>query len=154
MLSTFSETIDIERLLISGDFNYDYVRDINNASRIARTSLNWLGYLEQHFHNCLTLNDMDSVPTYQRTLSTIDFIFAGHALRHLLSDANVGFIPPSWSDHAILEVTLKLGKSKMGPGLWRGNPCYANNRAFQTQLEEKINATMDTLDLDMTPQDQ
>ncbi|GAN07262.1 hypothetical protein MAM1_0154c06757 [Mucor ambiguus] len=97
---------------------------------------------------------MDSVPTYQRTLSTIDFIFAGHALRHLLSDANVGFIPPSWSDHAILEVTLKLGKSKMGPGLWRGNPCYANNRAYQKQLEEKINATMDTLDLDMTPQDQ
>ncbi|CEP07325.1 hypothetical protein [Parasitella parasitica] len=154
MFSTLSETIDLERLLISGDFNYDYVRDINNASRIAKTSLNWLGYLEQHFHNCLTLNDMDSVPTYQHALSTIDFIFAGHALRHLLSEANVGFISPSWSDHAVLEVTLKLGKSKLGPGLWRGNPCYAKNPAFRQQLEEKIHAALNTMDGDRTPQDQ
>ncbi|KAK4511165.1 uncharacterized protein ATC70_012378 [Mucor velutinosus] len=72
LLSTLSETIELERLLISGDFNYDYVRDITNATRIVKTSLNWLSYLDQHFHNCLILNDMDSVPTYQRALSTID----------------------------------------------------------------------------------
>ncbi|KAK4518210.1 2-oxoisovalerate dehydrogenase subunit alpha, mitochondrial [Mucor velutinosus] len=154
LLSTLSETIDLERLLISGDFNYDYARDINNASRISRTSLNWLGYLDQHFHNCMTLNDMDTVPTYQHAFSTIDYVYAGHALRHLLSDANVGFIPLSWSDHAILEITLKLGKSKLGPGLWRGNPCYANNPTFRKQLEETINATMDTMEVNMTPQDQ
>ncbi|KAK4515183.1 Glycerophosphocholine phosphodiesterase [Mucor velutinosus] len=154
LLSTLSETIDLERLLISGDFNYDYARDINNASRISRTSLNWLGYLDQHFHNCMILNDMDTVPTYQHAFSTIDYVYAGHALRHLLSDANVGFIPLSWSDHAILEITLKLGKSKLGPGLWRGNPCYANNPTFRKQLEETINATMDTMEVNMTPQDQ
>ncbi|KAK4517425.1 uncharacterized protein ATC70_000760 [Mucor velutinosus] len=154
LLSTLSETIELERLLISGDFNYDYVRDITNATRIVKTSLNWLSYLDQHFHNYLILNDMNSVPTYQHALSTLDFIYAGHALRHLLSDANVGFIPPSWSDHAILEVTLKLGKSKLGPELWRGNPCYANNPAFRKQLEEKINTAMDTMDVDMTPQEQ
>ncbi|KAK4521701.1 uncharacterized protein ATC70_004235 [Mucor velutinosus] len=153
LLSTLSETIDLERLLLSGDFNYDYVRDITNATRIVKTSLNWLGYLEQHFHNCLILNDMDSVPIYQHASSTIDFIFAGQALRHLLSDANVGFLSLSWSDHAILEVTLKLGKSKLGPELWRGNPCYANNLTFQKQLAEKINATMDIIAVDMTPQD-
>lgn len=112
MLSSLSQTIDKERLIISWDFNYDYMRNITNATRIVRTSVNWLGYLKQHFHNCLILNDMDSIPTYHRALSTIDFIFAGHALRHLLNDANVGFISSSWLDDAILEVTLKLGQSR------------------------------------------
>ncbi|CAO3653340.1 unnamed protein product, partial [Mucor fragilis] len=88
MLSSLSQTIDKERLIISWDFNYDYMRNITNATRIVRTSVNWLGYLKQHFHNCLILNDMDSIPTYHRALSTIDFIFAGLALRHLLNDAN------------------------------------------------------------------
>lgn len=154
MLSALSETIDLERLLISGDFNYDYVQDITNATRIVETSMNWLGYLDQHFHNCLVLHDMAAVPTYQAALSTIDFIFAGHTLRHLLTNATVGFIPASWSDHAILEVSFKLGQSKLGPGLWRGNPCYANNPTFQKQLAERINTALDNMDVDMSPQDQ
>ncbi|KAI8643222.1 hypothetical protein BD408DRAFT_320313, partial [Parasitella parasitica] len=54
--------------------------------------------------------------------STIDFIYAGYTLQHLLSDANMGHILPSWSDHAILEVNFNIGKSKLGEGLWKGNP--------------------------------
>ena len=154
MLSTLSDTLDIERLIISGDFNYDYERDIDKAPRIVKTSLEWIGYLDQHFHNCLLHNNMNTIPTYQHALSTIDYIFAGSALRNLVKDASVGFIPNSWSDHAILEVSFKLGTSKLGPGLWRGNPAYANNLDFQHQLEQKINTLMASMDTTISPQEQ
>ncbi|CEP06836.1 hypothetical protein [Parasitella parasitica] len=62
---------------------------------------------------------MAAIPTYQHALSTTDYVSAVVSLRHLVKDAAVGFISPTWSDHAILEVNFQLGKSKLGPGLWR-----------------------------------
>ncbi|CEP15119.1 hypothetical protein [Parasitella parasitica] len=157
MLTSLSDTIDLERLIISGDFNYDYSRDIAKVPRIVKTTLEWLCYLEQHFHNCLVYNNMNVLPTYQHgstTHSTIDYVFAGSGLRHLVNDAAISFPPPAWSDHAVLEVSFKLGKSKLGPGLWRGNPAYANNQDFQQQLETRINTVMASLTDSTSPQDQ
>ncbi|CAO0792481.1 unnamed protein product [Mucor circinelloides] len=134
LLSAISDTVDLDRLIISGDFNYDYERDINNTHRILKTSLDWLGYLDQHFYNCMLHNNMHTISTYQHALSTIDYVFAGSSLRHFVKDAAVGFIPAPWSDHAILEVNFKLGNSKLGPGLWRGNPAYANNLALSGKI--------------------
>lgn len=140
------DSIDIHRLIISGDFNYDYGRDIANGNHVNKTSMNWVEYLKTFFFNCMSHNDLDQLPTFQRNVhitSTIDYIFAGTYLEHLITDASVQFLNPQWSDHSLLQVTFNLGKSKTGPGLWRGNPAYANNTAFQQLLATNIRNASD-----------
>lgn len=100
-----TDTISFHRLLISGDFNYDYGRDILRNKRAYKTSTDWVSFSLELFYNCMSFNDLDSVTTFQRNISirsVIDYIYAGSALQHMITDVNIEHIQPQWSDHAIL----------------------------------------------------
>ncbi|KAI9356679.1 hypothetical protein BD770DRAFT_457915, partial [Pilaira anomala] len=48
-----NETINLHRLIISGDFNYDYGRDILRNNHSFKTSSDWVIFLLELFHNCM-----------------------------------------------------------------------------------------------------
>ncbi|SAL96865.1 hypothetical protein, partial, partial [Absidia glauca] len=156
MLYNIGNTIDISRTIISGDFNYDYNRDIQNKNLCYRTSTHWLQYLEDSFHNCMLHNDMDKIPTFQRnigTMSVIDYIYGGSYFRNTIREASIEFIQRQWSDHAILSVTFTLGESSSGFGLWRGNPQYVDHEDFQDRLTQRIHRQLQ-LQENSSPQQQ
>ncbi|KAI9252234.1 hypothetical protein EDC94DRAFT_281342 [Helicostylum pulchrum] len=109
-----SDIISFHRLIISGDFNYDYDWDILCNNRSFKTSTDWVSFLLKFFYNCMSFNDLDSVTTFQRNVSirsVIDYIYAGNDLQSLITDANIEHIKPQWSDHALLSVKLSLSDS-------------------------------------------
>ncbi|KAG1391516.1 hypothetical protein G6F60_012531 [Rhizopus arrhizus] len=63
---------------------------------------------------------LDSRPTFRRgsQSSNIDYIFASHSLHSQSSDPSIDFIEQSWTDHALLSISLKMCSSTQGPGLW------------------------------------
>lgn len=142
MLHQLCQTLDLSRMIISGDFNYDYHRDIITNKGLYKTSRRWINYLDDTFYNCLQYNDLDTIPTFQRTLgsmSLIDYIYGGTYFQHTIRDAAIQYLQPQWSDHALLSIQFNMGKSPLGPGLWRGNPQYVNNPVFQDKLAQRIN---------------
>jgi endonuclease/exonuclease/phosphatase family metal-dependent hydrolase len=149
MLTELADSIDLTRLIISGDFNYDYQRDIiSGTGHHAKTNLEWVSFLQESFYNCMLHNDPDTIPTFQRNAditSCIDCIYAGSMLQHSVTDASIEYIQPMWSDHAMLSVSFNLSKSKVGPDLWRANPAYINNPQFRKKLSLKLQYLMDTM---------
>ncbi|KAI9476606.1 MAG: hypothetical protein EXX96DRAFT_460742, partial [Benjaminiella poitrasii] len=155
LLHLSDTTLSLDRSLISGDFNYDLCRDIDSGKGLFKTSPNWITFLQQFFHNTMQCNDLVSVPTFQRrvgTASSIDYIYAGYGLQHSITESTISYLQPTWSDHAILHSSFSLGKSKTGPGLWRGNPQYASNPKFQRMLTEYVNDLMDNMPTNCSPQ--
>jgi hypothetical protein len=78
MLNESADSIDLTRLIFSGDFNYDCQRDVINGKGLhAKTSLLWVSFLQESFYNCMLHNDLDTIPTFQRSVeitSCIDYI--------------------------------------------------------------------------------
>ncbi|KAG1323200.1 hypothetical protein G6F63_013089 [Rhizopus arrhizus] len=112
MLYAMQEHIPFDRLIIAGDFNYSNFR----VDRISyATSSNWRILLDSCFQNCMEMNDMSAIPTFQRhqsnTLvsSVIDYIYAGLNIHHTLKDAQVTRLHQSWSDHSILHISFTAG---------------------------------------------
>ncbi|KAG0931705.1 hypothetical protein G6F32_011601 [Rhizopus arrhizus] len=108
--------INLDRLFITGGFNYSYLRPHLSS----QTSLQWVSFLNDHFYNALMKDDLHEIPTFRRnetTYSTIDYIF---------------------TDHSLLSVTCYLGPSPSGPGLWRGNPLLARKPAYQQYLRQHL----------------
>jgi hypothetical protein len=99
-------------------------------------------------------NDLATVPTHPRGLSTIDYIYLGQGLTNGQKDAHIVPMKPDWSDHSALEILLQVGKSQSGPGLWRGNPAYAKEKPFKKMLKTRITTMMDNMDDKVTPQQQ
>lgn len=123
MLLDLTDSVPTGRLIISGDFNYDYHRDIVPGTGRYKTHDMWVFYLDAYFYNCLHLNDLHQVPTFQRNTaihSCIDYVFAGDQIQHCLEESSLSYLQPNWSDHALLHCTFTLGTSKQGPGLFRG----------------------------------
>ncbi|KAI9262904.1 hypothetical protein EDC94DRAFT_518564, partial [Helicostylum pulchrum] len=150
-----SDTISLTRLIISGDFNYDYNRGIIRNKYAFKTSTDWISFLLDSFYNCMTFNELDSVPTFQRNISiqsVIDYIYAGSDIQHMIIDSAIEHIKPQWSGHALLSVKFSLGDSQVGPGLWRGNPVYADNKFFQKLLRQKLGSLTTDMSPDLSPQ--
>ncbi|GAA5802008.1 hypothetical protein HPULCUR_007468 [Helicostylum pulchrum] len=123
-----SDAISLGRLIISGDFNYDYNRDIIRNNYAFKTSTEWVSFLLNSFYNCMAFHDLDSVSTFQRNLSiqsVIDYIYAGYDIQHMITDSNIEHLKPQWSDHALLSVKFSLGELQIGPGLWRDKTIYS-----------------------------
>ncbi|KAI9349940.1 hypothetical protein BD770DRAFT_413155 [Pilaira anomala] len=124
LLYNLRDTITWDNLIISGDFNYDMTRDIDSNKGLYKTSTQWLSILEIKFYNAMIHNEMQHIPTFQRTagiVSTIDYIYLGHVITTRLVDNSLQYIHSNWSGHALLQITLKIGPAKIGPGLWREN---------------------------------
>jgi endonuclease/exonuclease/phosphatase family metal-dependent hydrolase len=150
-----NDTISLSRLIISGDFNYDYGRDILCHNRLYKTSSDWIALLLDSFYNCMSFTDMEELPTFQRNVTTqsvIDYVYSGIDLQYLVTESTIEHIQPCWSDHALLAVKLTLGDFRLGPGLWRGNPAYAKNTTFRQLLEKKLLGVMDRMSPDLSPQ--
>ncbi|KAG1037102.1 hypothetical protein G6F43_012930 [Rhizopus delemar] len=126
-----SPTLDInlDRLVITGDFNYSYQRPHLSS----QTSLQWVSFLDDHFYNALQKDDLHELPTFRRNdniFSTIDYIFVSQSWCSKVTESNIHKLDASWSDHSLLSITCCIGSSPSGPGLWRGNPVLARNPAY------------------------
>ncbi|KAG0868322.1 hypothetical protein G6F15_012199 [Rhizopus arrhizus] len=129
--------INLDRLFITGDFNYSYLRPHLSS----QTSLQWVSFLNDHFYNALMNDDLHEIPTFRRneiTYSTIDYIFVNQAFRTQVIESNLHKLDVSWTDHSLLSVTCCLGPSPSGPGLWRGNPLLARKPAYQQYLRQHL----------------
>ncbi|KAG1314597.1 hypothetical protein G6F64_001345 [Rhizopus arrhizus] len=120
------------RLIITGDFNYSPVNNLGAPP-------SWRTLLEQNMLNCMA-SPMDMQPTFRRdtSLSTIDYIYASPFLHSLVCLTSIDFINSSWTDHALLSVSLKFCNSSHGPGLWRMNPNLMKNKKFVNRLSEAL----------------
>ncbi|GAA5799979.1 hypothetical protein HPULCUR_005400 [Helicostylum pulchrum] len=150
-----SDTISLHRLIISGDFNYDYNRDIIRNNYAFKTSTEWVSFLLNSFYDCMAFHELDPVPIFQRNLSiqsVIDYIYAGYDIQHMITGSNIEHLKPQWSDHALLSVKFTLGESQIGPGLWRGNPVYATNKFFQKILQQKLESLIISMSPDLSTQ--
>ncbi|KAG2229061.1 hypothetical protein INT48_005646 [Thamnidium elegans] len=86
-------------------------RDIIRNNYEFKTSTEWVSFLLNSFYNCMTFDELDSVPTFQRNVSiqsVIDYIYAGPYMQRMLTESNIEHIKPQWSDHALLSVKSGL----------------------------------------------
>lgn len=145
-----TNSIDLNRLIIAGDFNYSLARSDTLSSA---TSADWLVYLECNFTNIMTLSEeVSDVPTFYRETvnggiwSSIDYIYASEALRNFFSNSQITRLHHTWSDHSILSTYINVGPSPTGPGLWRGNPAYATHARLQQQLARQLTSYVSSLE--------
>ncbi|KAG1455886.1 hypothetical protein G6F46_011585 [Rhizopus delemar] len=97
--------INFDRLFITGDFNYSYLRP--------------------------KLSSQTSIQKNDATYSTINHIFVNQAFRTQVIESNLHRLNASWTDHSLLSATCCLDPSPSGPGLWWGNPLLARKPAYQ-----------------------
>ncbi|KAI8364596.1 Endonuclease/exonuclease/phosphatase, partial [Blakeslea trispora] len=142
MLQHLRTTIPFDNLVILGDFNYSHLRP---STLDRETSLEWRTLLDTNFFNCMCLNKLQDVPTFQRTRgpnstvhSVIDYIYAGTTLHQSQIASPITHLAPSWSDHTILSATIQMGISKISGGLWRANPAYTRHKAFRDKVQRTI----------------
>lgn len=130
-------SVDLDRLIITGDFNYSLAR----PHLPSHTSMDWITFLAENFNNLMTINDCQDIPTFQRShgiMSTIDYMYASPSLYMAAYDSDIHLLRADWSDHSRLSTTIRLGKVKTGPGLWRANPLYISMANYQHQLENLL----------------
>lgn len=60
MLIQMSDTLSMDHLIISGDWNYDYDRDTQNGRIDYKISSEWVSYMKDLFYNCMRYNNMNS----------------------------------------------------------------------------------------------
>ncbi|KAI9336056.1 hypothetical protein BD770DRAFT_298783, partial [Pilaira anomala] len=53
MLFQMIDTISWDNLIISGDFNYDFYRDIQSGKGLFKTSQQWIAILQNSFYNSM-----------------------------------------------------------------------------------------------------
>lgn len=76
-------------------------------------------------------------PTFQQGTrkSTIDFIFSSPDLFPHFSSPSVDFLPPDWTDHALVSATITLqSEYGTGPGVWRLNVSILDHDGFCPKL--------------------
>ncbi|KAG1039064.1 hypothetical protein G6F43_012587 [Rhizopus delemar] len=144
-ISLYDSNSCIDRIVIAGDFNYSLPSLLltNRASPPPRC----LHFLQCHFQNVMVdLRSLDT-PTFRRgpcTQSTIDFIYVSIDMSVNYVDANVEFLNASWTDHALLQVTLKADfLFDTGPDIWRANPLYVDIKGYRQQLAIMLNVLYD-----------
>ncbi|KAG1532531.1 hypothetical protein G6F51_013062 [Rhizopus arrhizus] len=145
--------IDPHRIIILGDFNYSYHR--RNLS--TQTSLKWVSYLEESFYNVMHSGDNSNIPTFRRNdeiYSTIDYIFISNQMRPMLKSTDIHRLHSSWTDHQLLSLSINLGQTPTGFGLWRANPILAQQKAYRVQLKQRLTGIVSSLPNQMTAQEQ
>ena len=136
------------KLLITGDFNYS-LREPRGVPR------KWADIIHTHLFNCRENMPDSENPTFRRgeTMSSIDYIYATKPLHQHLIQSQIDFVEPSWTDHALLTVSIKFGNDKQGPGLWRANPLLAEDKKYCKFLEDTLTKFFHTLKTTSTPQE-
>ncbi|OBZ81511.1 hypothetical protein A0J61_10440 [Choanephora cucurbitarum] len=155
ILDNMQNIIDLDRFIISGDFNYSHLRQSDVTTS---TSQRWRSMLSQTFYNAMNTGDLQDFPTFQRkrgtdySMPTIDYIYLRKDISIGLCDTDISPLPSIWSDHSVLSVHIRMGTSSTGPGLWRGNPTYASHSKLRTHLELRLQKLMTGWQADLTAQ--
>lgn len=139
-LSPYDTLSCVDRMIIAGDFNY--ALPSFSTPRTTRHPQHWLHFLQCHFRNVISeLRGLDT-PTFRRgdtTRSAIDYLYISLDLSVHYVDAEVEFLNPQWTDHALLGLTFQMDLSTTtGPGLWRANPIYVANKDFMRQFDRML----------------
>ena len=146
--------LDLDRLLIMGDFKYSYQR----SSLGTHTFLDWISFLDTHCLNALSLNNLHTLPIFERNRdirSTIDYIFVSKPLQTSLVATNLELTDHKWTDHLLLSAKLALASTPTGPGLWRANPKLLNMPEYHHQLMKSIPSILQEAQIQcQTPQKQ
>ncbi|KAG1137270.1 hypothetical protein G6F37_011359 [Rhizopus arrhizus] len=140
-------------IIILGDFNYSYHR--RNLS--TQASLKWVSYLEESFYNVMHSGNNSNIPTFRRDdeiYSTIDYIFISNQMRTMLKSTDIHRLHFSWTDHQLLSLSINLGQTPIGFGLWRTNPILAQQKAYRVQLKQRLTGIVYSLPNQMTAQEQ
>ncbi|KAG1042538.1 hypothetical protein G6F43_011881 [Rhizopus delemar] len=143
--------ISLDRLFITGDFNYSYLRPHLSS----QTSLQWVSFLDDYCYNALLKNGLHELPTFRRNdtiYSTIDYIFVSRSLSTHVVDSTLYKLNASWTDHSLLSTTCCLGVSPSGPGLWRGNPLLARKPDYQRHLQQHLDVILPKMPTQWNPQ--
>ncbi|KAK4514843.1 uncharacterized protein ATC70_002448 [Mucor velutinosus] len=130
----------IPSLIIAGDMNYSFDTTTYHHTHRAGKPKQFADFLNTHFSDCLNPKNEPHAYTFRRgsTMSTIDYMFAGHDIASKMSDATNSFIRPDWTDHALLTKTYTTGLTNCGKGLWRANPHLAKNHKYRQKLDDEL----------------
>lgn len=139
-----------DRLIITGDFNFNVYQQQSTRDRISHR---WVSQLQLNFVDCITDTSSSlSLPTYRTGVSfhsTLDFIFASRSFHSFILHGDVEFVSRTWTDHALLSARIQLGSPSTGKGYWRGNPNFSYIPEFRQELVMMLNnlwPTLDTID--------
>ncbi|KAG1319373.1 hypothetical protein G6F62_011871 [Rhizopus arrhizus] len=95
--------------------------------------------------NC---GDNSSIPTFRRNdeiTSTIDYIFLSNSMRTAILSTDIHRLHSSWTDHQLLSLSINLGPTPTGFGLWRANPLLVKNKEYRSQLKQRLQHIAQTL---------
>ncbi|GAN11675.1 hypothetical protein MAM1_0803d11256, partial [Mucor ambiguus] len=130
----------IPSLIIAGDMNYSFDTTTYHHTHRAGKPKQFIDFLNTHFSDCLNPKNEPHTYTFQRgsTMSTLDYMFAGHDIASKMSDATNSFIGSDWTDHALLTKTYTTGLTNCGKGIWRANPHLAKNPKYRQKLDDEL----------------
>ncbi|KAG0802928.1 hypothetical protein G6F20_013987 [Rhizopus arrhizus] len=101
--------------------------------------------------------DNSNIPTFRRNdeiYSTIDYIFISNQMRPMLKSTDIHRLHSSWTDHQLLSLSINLGQTPTGFGLWRANPILAQQKAYRVQLKQRLTSIVSSLPNQITAQKQ
>ncbi|KAK4518015.1 uncharacterized protein ATC70_001365 [Mucor velutinosus] len=139
----------LERLILAGDFNFQYDLRLPNNAPTKRPAA-FVLFTDTFLHDCNN-NYSDSLfetlPTFRRgkVIKTLDYIMVGRQLKELYFDNNVEHVSSVWTDHALLTIKLRLQLNNTGKGLWRANPNLVHYKSYVKKIHSGISHFMQTI---------
>ena len=117
------------RSILLGDFNHN-IHTLSTRDDDMNRWLQWARTFWYDAHHTSAFRS--SLPTY-RHISTIDFLLFTPDLADYIAQPDNRYVP--CCDHAAVSVVLSLGIPKPGPGLWRFNAQFLENKYFCAELK-------------------
>jgi hypothetical protein len=137
----------LERLILAGDFNFQYdLRLVNNAPNKRPTA--FVVFTDTFLHDCNNNYSehlsLETMPTFRRgkVIKTLDYIMVGRQLKDLYFDNGIEHVSSVWTDHALLTIKLRLQLNNTGKGLWRANPNLVHYKSYVKKINNGISHFM------------
>jgi exonuclease III len=121
----------------------DQVADSDNPqsspTHTALSRCQWLWHsmiLHHYTERSHQLQTNPTIPTFRRlsAFSTIDYMFVSPDLSPFVTQPDIQFLSENWTDHALLQFSLRFTSNDHGTGFWKAPPSLARNEYFITQL--------------------
>ncbi|CAO0798585.1 unnamed protein product [Mucor circinelloides] len=148
----------LERLILAGDFNFQYdLRFPDNEPRKRPSA--FVAFTDTFFHDCNNnYSDplFETLPTFRRgkAIKTLDYIMVGRQLKDSYFDNDIEYIAPTWTDHALLTIKMRLHLTNTGKGLWRANPNLAHYKSYVKKIKAGISHFMQHILVESTDSSQ
>ncbi|CEP16356.1 hypothetical protein [Parasitella parasitica] len=130
-LDSYGDILD--RLILAGDFNFQYdLRLPNNAPH--KRPAAFVLFTDTFLHDCNNnYSDhlaMEILPTFRRgkIVKTLDYIMVGRQLKDVYFANDIEYVSSEWTDHALLTIKLRLQLTNTGY-VRKLTKAYCSNRA-------------------------